>query len=271
MKTYTITKLIFSSSLLCFGALKSYSQDTVVYKEYVRIADAFKKNNMPDSALLYYKKAVAGFDSFRSVEEYMNACNEAGIILTRQDQYDSARSYLERSMSAALETPDSNGLTMATTYISLGVVHNAQENYPQSLAYHFKSLAIRLARLGENDPQVATSYGNIGNVYLNDKDYKNSIDAHLKAMKIREKVFGANSTEVTQSYYHLGTAYREKTEYKTSLEYFEKALRNKLSHLGEGHRELSRYYKSISEVHYLMQNTKQGDVFKKKSEDVLKG
>ena len=57
-------------------------------------------------------------------------------------------------------------------------------------------------------------------------------------------------------------------DYKTSVEYFQKALDNKITQLGEKHKDLARYYKSISDVYYLMKNKEQGDLYKTRSEEI---
>ena len=239
--------------------------------EYIRIADEYKKNSKPDSALIYYEKASVEFQTAGKSEKFVNSYNQIGIILTRQDEYEKAKTYLEQALSKGISSLDTNyNLTLATTYISLGVIYNAEENYTQSLIYHYKALAIRLRQIGESDALVATSYGNIGNVYLNAKDYNNSIEAHLKAMKIREAVFGAASPEIIESFTNLGRAYREKKDYKTSLEYFEKALNNKIIQPGVTNKDLTKYYKNISDVYYLMNNKVQGDLYKSKTEETLK-
>ena len=239
--------------------------------EFLLIAEDLKKNMKPDSALIYYEKAAVEFQKQNSIEKFVHSYNQIGVVLTRQDKYEDAKKYLDKALSTGLASLDSNNLTIATTYISLGVVYNAEENYDQSLNYHFKALSIRLYKLGPYDSQVATSYGNIGNVYRNKKDFDKSVEAHLKAMRIREHRFGATSAEIIDSYVGLGNAYRERKEYMLSLGYFEKALNNKIIQRGEGHKDLSKYYKNISEVYFLMGNNIQGDFYKTKSEDVIKG
>ncbi|TND07174.1 MAG: hypothetical protein FD123_3319 [Bacteroidetes bacterium] len=257
--------------LLLIASMGSlHGQTSPLADEYIRAADDFKKNMKPDSAMVYYEKASVEFQRLGNVEKFISAYNQIGIILTRRDEYEKAKSYLDKALSTGLASLDSNNLEIATTYISLGVIYNAEEKYTDALAYHNKALSIRLRQLGKNDAQVATSYGNIGNVYLYAKDYNKSIDAHSKAMKIREKVFGEKSAEIIESYRGLGNGYREKGEYKKALKYFEKALENKIIQRGEGHKDLGRFYKNISEVYYLMENKAQGDFYKSKSEEVLK-
>ena len=235
---------------------------------YFRKADDLNKNMQPDSAIIYYEKAAVEFLALGNSEKWIDAYNQIGIILTRQDKYVEARLYLEKALSGRYYLPDTNNLVVATTYISLGVVYSAEENYNQSLIFHFKALAIRLEKLGEQDALVATSYGNIGNVYRYIGELDKSIEAHTKAMNIRESVFGEESPEIVESYAGLGNAYREKKDYPSSLKCFEKALNNKILQRVEGHKDLVKYYNYISEVYYLMENKEQGDRYKAKADAI---
>ena len=234
---------------------------------YMQLADDFKKNAQPDSALVYYEKASVEFQKTADFEKLANAYNQTGIVLTRQDKYGSAKKYLEKALQIGHNSLDSNGLTIAVTYLSLGVVYAAEENFEQSLKFHYQALAIRLLKLGEYSAEVATSYGNIGNVYFNSENYDKSLEAHSKAINMREKIFGGNSAEIIESYTGLGNAYREKKNYKTALDYFDKALQNKILQRGLGHKDLARYYKKISDVYYLMGDKIQGDLYNAQSEN----
>ena len=256
--------------LMFFIASKGYSQTISIAEGYLQQAENFKKDLKSDSALAYYEKASADFQKLGKEEKFIHAATQAGIILTRQDQYEKAKNYLQEALSVGLSLPDTNNLLIATTYISLGVVCSAETEYDQSLNYHNKALAIRLLKLGENNADVAISYGNIGNVYLRKKDFQKSIDAHLKAMKIREKLFGDKSPEIAESYTGLGNAYRELKEYQNSLTYFEKALQNKIAQRGKDHKDLVRYYKNASDVYYLTGNQSQGDSYKAKADEITK-
>lgn len=57
---------------------------------YIHLADGFKQNAQPDSALLYYDKASLEFQKLGDFEKLANAYNQMGVILTRQDKYESA-------------------------------------------------------------------------------------------------------------------------------------------------------------------------------------
>lgn len=265
----TTLKNISTSALIVLATLYHASgQSNALAENYVQRAIDFKKNMKPDSAIVYYEKASVEFTKLGNIEKLIDTYNQIGIILTRQDQYEQAKTYLNKALSAGLSTLDTNNLEIATTYISLGVIYNAEENYEQSLIYHYKALNIRLIKLGANHADVATSYGNIGNVHRNNKDYDLSIDAHLKALSIREKVFGPTSAEIIESYVGLGNTYRESKAYDTALEYFEKALRNKIIQRGEGHKDLVKFYKYISDACYLKGDQFKGDEYKTKYKEI---
>ena len=238
--------------------------------EYMRLADESNKELKRDDAISYYEKAAVEFHALGNTEQFINAYNQIGIILTRQDKYEQAKTFLDKALSTGLSTLGPNHLVVATTYLALGVVYAAEDKFDQSLEVHNKALKIRLSKLGKWNAHVATSYGNIGNVYLRKKDYDRAIETHLIAKQIREKVFGKNSVEVVGSYRGLGNAYREKKSYKKSLAFFEKVLRNRMNQLGPGHRDLAREYESIAEVYSLMGNKLKAAEYKTRAEEMQK-
>ena len=267
----TTLKNITAYALILLASLNNVcGQSNSPADIYILQANDFKKNMKQDSAIVYFEKASVEFQKQGNIEKFIDSYNQIGIILTRQDKYEIAKTYLEKALSTGLSNLDTNNLVIATTYISLGVIYNAEKIYDQSLICNYKALSIRLLKLGENNAEVATSYGNIGNVHRNNKDFDKSIDAHLKAMKIREKVFGLTSPEIIESYVGLGNTYKENKEYNTSLEYFERALKNKIIQSGEGQKDLVRFYKYISDVYYLQENKLKGDEYKIKCEEIEK-
>lgn len=261
LKKIPVLVLLFS----CCGINKISSQDTTG-EAYLRKANEFKKNRNTDSALIYYQHASIAFERSNKTEAFVDANNQAAILLTRLDQYEKARSYLEKALAAGSNSLDSNNLAIANTYISLGVISNAEGKYEQALSQHYKALAIRLAKLGNDHADVATSYGNLGNVHRNNKELSKSIELHSKAMVVREKLFGTSSPEIVESYVGLGRAYQETKDFTTALAYFEKALQNKTLQLGSAHKDLARFYKYASDASYLAGNKAKGDEYREKGE-----
>lgn len=253
----------------CFIPLfHSKAQDTAFVEDFLKTAEDFKNKMLSDSAIIYYEKAALSFEKSRNSEKSINAYNQIGTLLNRQDKYEQAKSYLEKALAIGRAIKDTSSLAIATTYITLGVSYGAEDQFEQSLIYHNKALSIRLSKLDRNSSDIATSYGNIGNIYFRKKDYDKAIEAHFKAKQIREKIFGESSSEVIQSYTNLGNAYKEKKNYKKALNYYEKAFKNKSKQLGKEHKDLLKYYKSLSEVYDLM--GKKPNPYKSKVEEMEK-
>ncbi|MGD9588869.1 MAG: tetratricopeptide repeat protein [Pyrinomonadaceae bacterium] len=267
MKLKNIT--FFAVFLFSMGTLAS-AQSGPSADDYLKAADDLYKNAKQDDAIANYEKAAQGFENSGNIERFVYSYNQIGVILTRQDKYEKARTYLDKALSTGLESLGPNDLTVAATFLALGVVYSAEGQFERSLGAHRKALDIRLAKLGKFDSNVATSYGNIGNVHLRNKDYDKAIEAHKLAMEIRAKVFGEKGPEIVESYRGLGNAYREKKDYKLSLKYFEKALSNKVNQLGPGHKDLARFYRYVSEVHSLAGNRSKADEYRLKAEEVEK-
>ncbi len=261
---------LFCGLVILFLAGTLNAQSDSVAGEYLRMADDFRKNAVPDSAVIYYEKASSEFRQLNQVEQFVNSCNQAAAVLTRQDNYPEAKLYLNKALAAGLASLDTNHPVIAGTYIAYGVIYSAEENYPLSLEYHRKALNIRLQKYGKNHADVATSYGNIGNVYFNSNDYEKAIENHLKALKIREKLFGKSGVEVIQSYTNLGNAYRESKNYKKAISYYEKALTNKIKQVGEKHKDLAKFYKNLSDTYFLKGDKTNGELYKSKSDEMPK-
>ena len=164
----TIIVFVFFAILLITNVK---GQNSALSDEYIRLAEDSKKNMKQDDAINNYEKASVEFQKLGNIEQFINAYNQIGIILTRQDKYEKAKTYLDKALSTGLSSLDPNDPVIATTYLSLGVVYSAEDQFEKSLDFHNKALKIRLLKFGKYNADVATSYGNIGNVYFRKKDY----------------------------------------------------------------------------------------------------
>ena len=258
--------LVIAFALLA-SASSANAQSDPRAEEHLRAADDHYRNSRQEEAIASYEQAAVEFQRLGNGAMAAHSFNQIGVILTRQDKYESAKAYLGKALAAGQASAGSDDLTLASTLLALGVVHSAEGNFDQSLEAHRKALDIRLARLGKFDSNVATSYGNIGNVHFRKKDYDRAIEAHGIALQIRARVFGEHGPEIVESYRGLGNAYREKKDYPRALEYFARALSNKIAQHGATHRDVGRLYLQISEVHSLAGNQTKAEEYRLKSEE----
>src|SRR5688500_9590684 len=112
------TKGLIANTLLLFISINMLNgQSSALSEEYIRLADEYRKIMKLDSAIIYYEKAAVEFQALGNVEKFVHSYNQIGIILTRQDKYERAKSYLEKALSAGLSSLDTSNLVLATTYI----------------------------------------------------------------------------------------------------------------------------------------------------------
>lgn len=129
--TKTIIVFVFFA---IFSITNVKGQNSPLSDEYIRLAEESKKNMKQDDAINYYEKASVEFKTLGNIEQFINAYNQIGIILTRQDKYEKAKTYLEKafaqtnlnrfdeavkSYEKALET----GMTRGVAYYNMACVY----------------------------------------------------------------------------------------------------------------------------------------------------
>jgi tetratricopeptide (TPR) repeat protein len=235
----------------------------VTAEEYVRLGDAFNKQNNIDKAFINYYKALRldpGLNEIRC---------KLGLLLIRRGMFDDALNEfegtlendpenalayegkgriflafkkLEESKQSFREAINLNPETWQShTYI--GIINDQQGMYDAAISEYHKAIAI--------NPESYISFNNLGISYYLKGDYKQSIKALRAALKIRpgkqssyiynnlglslykmneyEEAFVAfeNCGDKASAYNNMGYLYMSEKKYKQALEVFEKAIKIK--------------------------------------------
>ena len=95
----TATKTLIACAFFLLALINSVNAQTKLPVPRTRIPAAggrlYKKLDR-DNAIIYYEKASVEFQTLGNVEQFVNAYNQIGVILTRQDKYEKARSIWTR-------------------------------------------------------------------------------------------------------------------------------------------------------------------------------
>lgn len=249
-----------------FFSLQSISQSEA--RNYLLKADTFRKNQQSDSAIFYYRQSGKAYLKLDSIPQCVEAWNQVGAVLTRQDRYEETKQILDSALTLGLTLKKEETLALASTYICLGVIYNAEENYDQSLRNHFAALSIRLTYHGNYHSDVATSYGNLGNVFFNMTFYHSALFYHSKALEVRDSLFGPESAEITQSYLGLGNAYRELGQFNLAIQNFEKMLHVRIALNGKNHKSLIPVYEKLSQVYLLDKDSENAKYYQNRADDI---
>jgi tetratricopeptide (TPR) repeat protein len=94
-KVEIIFIVLFSAMLA--GNLAN-GQDRMLADNFLKLAEEYKSKSNPDSAIYYYEKAAIENEKIGNIEEEIDAFNQIGVLLTRQGNYDEARSMAEQGI-----------------------------------------------------------------------------------------------------------------------------------------------------------------------------
>jgi serine phosphatase RsbU (regulator of sigma subunit) len=198
-------------------------EDTVKIKAFIDLGNLYIYN-LPDTALLYYEKALEiseQIESFRlqansrrnigmvrenqgmydqAIEEYFAALayyektgnkqgiascyNDIAIIHYFQGSYEPCMEYLTRSFEIKKELGDTLG--MANYYTNMSSLNDVQGNYQEAL--NFSQKAIDLFKELDDKEGIAVGYGNIGTIHYNLGNYRISLDNHLKSVEMHQEI-----------------------------------------------------------------------------------
>ncbi|MBI4648223.1 MAG: tetratricopeptide repeat protein, partial [Bacteroidia bacterium] len=179
------------------------THDTTRIKTYLKIGEQY--NNVPDSALFFYQKALDLAD--KNINKAVIARNEA--ISQNIKQFLSLK---------------------ANSLLYIGIVHYEQGSYAQAIDYFLKSLKIDEELQDKNG--IAIVYGNIAKLEIRQADslehqgmggrevrLKKALEYGQKAMALAKEIKSA--TRVYYAASALQKAYKGLGNYKKALEYAE--------------------------------------------------
>jgi tetratricopeptide (TPR) repeat protein len=184
-----------------------------------RMADAFRRKNNLDSALIFYKEAQVLFDSIVNTDKGKGvAYNGIASISYSRGEYLTALENFEKALFFRQLTDDKMGIS-----ISLNGVGNSYYgigNYPAALSFYQSSLKMKEEikdKLG-----VGISFNNIAQIYYQQKQYDTALVYLKKSMAIKEEM--KDKSGMTYSLNNIAGVYFDQQKYDLALEYHNKSL-----------------------------------------------
>ncbi|CAF1422373.1 unnamed protein product [Adineta steineri] len=179
---------------------------------------------------------------------------QLGSIKANQGEYQEALTYFEKTLAIYQKILPSNHLSLASTYICIGVVYMHMSDYPKALSYYEKTLAIQQQSLPSNHPDLGMSYNNIGNVYVKMADYSKALSYYEKDLAIQQQSLPSNHPDLGVSYSNIGSVYLNMGDYPKALSYYEKDLAILQQSLPSTHPDLGMSYNNIGVAYENMAN-----------------
>ncbi len=189
-----------------------------IFENAFSLAAAFQGQALFDSAIIYFHRAKRSSVLRKDASGQAEVYSGLGHSLMRKSEMDSARFYLDESLTLAKQVK--NYRVEAGVYNNYGNVFLEESNYPQALDYFIKA-----AKLYENP--LADEYGqclafsNIGNIEYRLGNYDKALRYAQQSMTIaRKKSF---TSSIGYAHKLLGRIYRKLTKYDSALLEYQQA------------------------------------------------
>ena len=183
-----------------------------IFENAFSLAAAFQSQALFDSAIMYFHRAKRSAILRQDASGQAEVCSSLGHSFMRKSEMDSARFYLDESLTLAKQVK--NFRVEAGVYNNYGNVFLEESNYHQALDYFIKA-----AKLYENP--LADDYGqclalsNIGNIEYRLGNYDKALQYAQQSMAIaKQKSF---TSSIGYAHKLLGRIYRKLTKYDSAL------------------------------------------------------
>ncbi len=151
----------------------------------VMIELAYKLESIKPDSFRYYSEKAFGdalqLDYSKGLGRYYWV---RGMEKFYRSDYDTALSYLHRSLELATTTKDA--FTLGRVYNSMANVYNAWGQYEKASEYYFKSLKFK--EKVNDRTGTAITLNNIANVYNTQGQYDKAFDYHTRSLAMRRKL-----------------------------------------------------------------------------------
>ena len=195
-------------------------QDTNKVITLLELGDQYE-HNKPDSALVYYHRALDISKQFKSQKLIAKCSRYIGIIYYYQGFYTKAIDYHIKSLNAYKIIGDKKGIS--GSYNNIGLVYEYQGAYTKAISYYLKSLKIS-EEIGDKKV-IQSAYNNIGGIHYNQGSYDEALSYFFKSLKISKEI--GIKKGVADSYNNIGSIYRQQGFEDKSLQYHLKSLKIK--------------------------------------------
>lgn len=172
------------------------------------------KNSIPDSALVYGKRALKVALQNKLENGVADSYNSIASAFQATAKFDSALVYQRKSFDINQALGDS--LRMADNFNNLGIINDEKGAYERALQNYFKALTA-YEKYPDNETNVAMVLVNIGIVYKKQKAYTSTLDYYQRALKIYEETDNKVGQVITKS--NIGSLMLQLEQYKDAISY----------------------------------------------------
>ncbi len=253
MKYCCIVLLLISHAVKVI-AQKVKKVDSLTWVQLNNKATEYSEKGLPDSALIFAKKAVqkAQIIFGKNHVAYATSLTSLANIYQAAGEYTLAESIFKAAIFIYKKKYGTMHEDYASSVNDLAMLYFEMARYKEAEQLYKTVLNIFSKILGKNHPNYATVLNNLAQLYEAMGNYVAAEPLSKKALTIREKVLGENDPNYAISLNNLAGIYRQLGNYIQSENYYKKAVIILKKVVGGEHPD---YASSLNNLAYLYHKT----------------
>lgn len=176
-----------------------------------------EKRYMPDSAVIFYHKALKRLDESNDNELKSKIYNQLGDLLLEHNIYETARSAYQQALYVSKELEDKSNLSHA--YRGIGKYHFLYKDRDSALYYFEKPLEF-FPEI-KNREERSSVYNNLTSAYKLKNDIKSALECNAKALSLTN-----DEVKRLRNYAVRGQLFAMQMQCDSALFYLEQASRS---------------------------------------------
>ena len=159
-------------------------------------------------------------------------CKNLAHICQMHCEFNTAKTYLQHSLTINLEKHGSEHVNIAESYHNLASIHQDLSDFEQAKEYQQRALEIQLNKLGQEHVDVAASYHTLASINQDLGDFEQAKQYQQRALAIHLDKLGPQHVNVAAGYHNLASIYKALGDYEQAKEYQQRSLAIILDKLG---------------------------------------
>ncbi len=196
---------------------KKYSDEELIARSNLNIANAYFEMSRFQSAIEFYEKALDYYFDQRSPDNKIYIYTRLGDCEKMLSNYNNALFYYQKPLNLYLVE---NKNKISDAYNNIGIIYKFLNNFDQSMHYH--QLALNESNLSNNQQEIANTLKNIGSLYWHKSLYDSSLVYFEKSLELYREL--ADTLGEANILNNLGTIYKNLGDFQKALDYNKKAL-----------------------------------------------
>jgi len=187
-------------------------------KAYMRLGVAMVNEGKNDSALYYFKNALAIRKKLGDVMGAAGALREISYVFRSKSEVDSAFNYCFQALR--MNESAGNKSEIGMNYQDIGTLYLNYGNDKEAKNYFDKAITI-LTEAGDST-YLSSAYNKLGNFYYSKSEYPQAIQHYSKALAIDDRQ--GNSISEAQNIANIAACYFYQKKYALAKQYYHRAL-----------------------------------------------